>query len=467
MAQNKVWATDTASGMPDVLLDPLLAEPPVLQSGVALPGDHAPQQCLEKTLPTPMSLGEAVDIALCNDPRVQVAWASIKLQTATVGEARAAYLPTVNASISRLNDEVRYPSFPNANSRVTGTSSSATLNWRIFDFGERAANRLAANNMLDAALASYDAALQKTLETTIQAYFDALTAQAVYRARVQSENLAADTYEAAKRREVRGATGRSDTLQAQTALARARLTEQRAANDADKAMAVLAYALGTPANTSFMLPQDAPESVKQTFAELSSWLDMAKRYHPAIIAAQKQWQATKSKIDSARSQGMPTVDFGVSFYQNGFPNQGIQSTRSNTTIIGVTLNIPLFEGFSRTYRVREAQAQADQDKARIQDAEREVLSTVVKAYADATSSLKELVSSRQLLDSAELALTSARRRYDHGVADILEVLNAQSALADAQQERAHCESDWRSARLRLRAATGLLGRRRIAGLESQ
>lgn len=251
-------------------------------------------------------------------------------------------------------------------------------------------------------------------------------------------------------------------LQAQTALARARLASQRAADEADKAMSMLVYTLGIAAGTRLALPEDSPEPAAQGVDELAAWLEKAKRQHPAITAAQKQWQATRSRIASVRSQGMPTVDLGVSFYQNGYPNQGLQTARSNTTIIGVTLTIPLFEGFARTYKVREAQAQAEQDEARVQDTERQVLGDVVKAHADAVAALGELDASRELLDSAQLALTSSRRRYDHGVADILEVLNVQAALADAQQERVRSESDWRSARLRLRAAAGVLGRRLLA-----
>ena len=56
-----------------------------------------------------------------------------------------------------------------------------------------------------------------------------------------------------------------------------------------------------------------------------------------------------------------------------------------------------------------------------------------------------------------------RRRYDKGAADILELLTAELEHADAQQERVRCISEWRSARLRLLADAGALGR---AGIEA-
>ncbi|MFP3468190.1 TolC family protein, partial [Leifsonia sp. SIMBA_070] len=74
-----------------------------------LPGDDMPVACSSSTdLTKPLTIGEAVDLALCHNPRVQVAWASIKIQAAALGEASAAWLPTVNGSISQLATYNRY-----------------------------------------------------------------------------------------------------------------------------------------------------------------------------------------------------------------------------------------------------------------------------------------------------------------------------------------------------------------------
>jgi outer membrane protein len=462
-----VYAAGFVRGVPDVLDDPLLTRPPVLDTGGVLPGDNAPHECPARYDPAqPLALADAVDIALCEDPQVSAAWAAIKVQAAGVGVARAAYLPTLNGSMTGQHNDTRYPSMSGYDSAVKGYSSYAALNWRLFDFGERKANRVAANDMLAAAMASYDAQLQKTLASTVQAYFDAMTAQAKQRSGTQAAQLAQQTLDTARRRELRGATGRSDTLQAATALARAQLAAQRAHGDLDRALATLVYTLGLPADTRITLPGDDATPVKQDVADLAQWLDIARTRHPAIIAAQEQLDAAREKITSERSQGLPSVDFGVSFYQNGYPSQSVQATRSNTATIGVTLTIPLFEGFARTYKVREAQAQADQREAQMRDTEREILGEVVKAHADAVSSLANLDAAATLLDSAGTALASSRNRYEHGVADILEVLNAQSALAEAQLERIRSESEWHSARLRLMAAAGMLGRRDIANTDT-
>ena len=101
---------------------------------------------------------------------------------------------------------------------------------------------------------------------------------------------------------------------------------------------------------------------------------------------------------------------------------------------------------------------AEQKEAQSKDVEHQVLTELVKAHAEARSSLNNLQSSEDLLRATKAAVDSSERRYAKGVADILELLSVQSALTDAQQQRIRSLNEWRAARLRLFAAAGTLGR---------
>ena len=81
------------------------------------------------------------------------------------------------------------------------------------------------------------------------------------------------------------------------------------------------------------------------------------------------------------------------------------------------------------------------------------------------SSLGTLKASVRLLSTAQEAVSSSKRLYDRNAADILELLNTESALADAQQERIRAIAEYRSARLRLLANTGVLGQ--MSGVEQE
>ncbi|WP_260464117.1 TolC family protein [Burkholderia sp. Bp8963] len=448
-----------AAGVPDVLIDPLLTRPPVLDSGARLPGDDARAICPPSVdLAQPLALGDAIDHALCHNPRIQVAWASIKIQAAALGEARSAWLPTLSGSMNWLTSQSRYPQATSMNTRGTGTTSNASMNWRLLDFGGRAANRAAAQQLLTAALASHDAAMQKVVADVIASYFDVQNAQAAFAARTESAGLAESTLLASRQRMTRGVAARSDALQAETSLAKARLTARRAGGDVARARAGLVYAMGLPAGTRIDVTDAAVPVATDALRELGDWLHEVEHTHPEIRAARAQWEAAKARVTTARSEGMPTLDLSGTFSRNGYPNQGLQSLRSTQTSVGLTLTIPFFDGFSRTYRIRGAQARVEQAHAQLLDTQQQILREVLKAHADAETAIGNLDASAHLLDAAETALASARNRYALGAGDILELLSAQTALSDARQERVRTLADWESARLRLFASAGIMGR---------
>jgi len=448
--------------------DPLAARPLVLDHGRILPGDSAEASCSASTpADGPLSLERAVDLALCNNPKIKDAWLGIKVQAAALGVAKASFLPTVSANLGREHSATGYPDVRVPSSAATGNTTYASLNWRLFDFGARAAERESANYMLVGAIQNHDAVLQKAMEDTIQAYFDAQSARAAWHSKEEGVRIASATLDSAKRREGNGAMAHGDVLQAETAKARASLDRNRALGEYRKACAVLIYMMGIPADSAIELAdidtstEALPLMAQHTKNDLDEWLQEVQRTHPAILAARSQWEAARATAKATRASGLPTVDFSANYYKNGYPNQGISSTGSHVGTIGISISFPIFTGFSYTYKVRQAEATAEQREMEAIDIEHEVLTELVKAYSDACSALDSLDASSLLLTAAEEALASSRRKYDKGAADIVEMLNSQKELADAKHERVRSVSDWRSARLRLMAATGKLGRTQL------
>ena len=460
---SQAWGID----VPDLLNDPLWAQPDLLMSGASLP-DGALLPCpAQADFKQPLSLGEVVDIALCNNPQVSAAWAQIKMEAGGLGQARAAYLPTINGSYSRLKNSTTYPAtsgIPNA--YTIGNQAYGSFNWRLLDFGGRSANHESATQLLAAAMFGHDAALQKVMASTIQAYFDVVTGKAVYEARRQMANVAENTLNATKRREMKGVAALSDSLQASTALAKARLNESRAGGDYHKALGILKQSMGIPANTQILLADQTEFHPAADIKDLNAWLVEAEERHPAIKQAKARLNSDRAKITAVRSEGLPTLDATSYISRNGYPNQGLSYVNQTVISGGITINLPIFEGFGRTYKVRSAQAQAELSEAQLQETINQILTDVIKAHADAITSLGTLKASELLLASAKEAVESSRRRYEKGAADILELLNTESALSDAQQERVRAVAEYISARLRLLANAGVLGRRAIVKSKS-
>ncbi len=449
-----------SSDFPYMFKDPLRTNPTVLKKGVTLPGDTSPiPREVRKDLSRALLLGEALDLALSHNDKIKWAWADIKVQAAALGEAYAPYLPTVNGSANWTKDNIYYTGGAK-NVSSDRYTAQASIGWRIFDFGGRAANRRSAENMLEAALASHDAALQDVAGRVIKAYFDAMTAGASLKAKTENEEIARHTLDSAKAREAKGAISQSDTLRARTALARASLDRNRALGDHEKALAVLRQLTGLPGKAEIIMPEElnTQQGGVPDQKELAIWLDEAQKNHPAIIAARKQLASAREQVTVAKSTGLPVLSLTGNYYNNTRPGEAVTVANSQETTLVVGVTLPLYDGFASTYKLRGAQAQVEKREAALSDMEEQVALEIIKSYADTTAALRNLDSSLVLVESARSALEVSQRKYDKRAADITELLSTQAALADSWSERIKCLAEWHSARLQLLANAGKLGR---------
>lgn len=458
-AQNSVDSGDVFHRWVD---DPLFAAPSDSGQRQALPGDISNSPCpAEIDMKSPLSLTDAVDLALCTNPRLRNTWAQIKVQAAKVGQARAAYLPTMSIQLSKLKNRTTYPNSAIASNDTLGHTTYASLNWLLLDFGGRTANLASADAALQAAIEAHDAEMQKMLGELITDYYNAITAKARFLASVEATNLAQQTVSSAQRRLQRGVGNRSDFEQAQIALEKSELTLSRDVGDFEKAQAALRFSLGLKPDGKMVLPDLSAPKNTEAVSALTKWIDLAERSQPAIREMREQVAAARARIESARSDGMPSLSFTTTFDQNGYPNQGLQIIRTNVTTFGLTLNIPVFDGFLQHYKINEARAQEESAEAQMQDTEHRILQQVVSAYSDAVTSLSLLDVSEKLLASSLEAMKSAQNRYDHGVGSMIELLSVQSSLTDARQQRVLSIAHWDADRLKLLAASGILGHEAI------
>jgi outer membrane protein len=109
------------------------------------------------------------------------------------------------------------------------------------------------------------------------------------------------------------------------------------------------------------------------------------------------------------------------------------------------------------YQVRQTEAQLEHQQDELDDARQQVGLEVWNSYQAVQTSTSTVKDSATLLDIARRSFVAAQHRYQAGVGNILELLNAQTALANAQQQRVQALADWRAARLRLAGSLGQLG----------
>ena len=99
--------------------------------------------------------------------------------------------------------------------------------------------------------------------------------------------------------------------------------------------------------------------------------------------------------------------------------------------LGLFLKWPVFTGFKTTYDTRQAEAAADAFAAQAETAEQSMIFQVWSSYYNLQTAAQQLRTTRDLLASAKESAEVARGRYKEGVGSILDLLTAESSLAEA------------------------------------
>lgn len=435
--------------------DPLRTEEALrLQGAALLAGRVAERPCAETLPVTPLSAGDAVDLALCRQPQTREIWAAARFQAAQLGVARAAWWPALDAHAT------------SSRNRREGQSSTQhnlalSLSWLLFDGGSRQASENSAQALLDVALANRDSSVQTVFLAALQAYYTAQATQAAVLAAQESERAAQESLAAAQLRYTVGSGTPAERLQAQTAASQARLNRQRAEGEARNAQGALANALGFSATTVFALAEPAAvDGVADFRQDVDSLIRSALEQRPDLRAAQAQLRAAEANIDAARAQNWPTLSLSA-----GPSWQRLEGEHSRGNSLGLSLNIPLFDGFETHYRMRAAQAQRDVRQAQHESLQQRVSLDVWKAYQNVQTALEAVQTTRDLLASAEQSERVALGRYKAGVGTVLDVLSAQSALASARVQRIQATLDWQVYRASLAQAMGALDERVLTTAE--
>ncbi|WP_291987132.1 TolC family protein [Candidatus Accumulibacter sp. ACC007] len=394
---------------------------------------------------TPYGVLEVVDLALCKNPTTREVWAIARLQAAQVGVAQSDFLPALDGRLAanRLRGEAR---------SATQRSASLTLSWLLVDFGARSANLEVARQLLSAASATLDATVQSVFLGALQSYFNAQAARAAVSAALESEKASRESLTAAEVRYRVGSGTPADRLQAQTAWSQATLNRIRSEGVLRNAFGRLAKVMGLDANHPLRL-DDIPTTIPDSGfdRDIAALIAEARQRRPEMKAAEAELKAAQSGIDYARASGRPTISLSA-----GPQWENLDGLSGQGNAIGLSVQLPIFSGFNTTYQIRAAEARSEVQATRLENTRQEVALEVWENYQSLNTATQTIRTSADLLSSAEQSERVALGRYKAGVGNILDVLNAQSALAAARLQRIQAMLDWQVSRAALARSIGVL-----------
>jgi outer membrane protein len=413
--------------------------------------------------------------ARANDPVLSQADATRLGIGENVVQSRALLLPSVNGQYGISQSQVAGPTpqgVRNDDGSVTIISPdtgwsrnrdlSATVNQTVFDLS-KIANLQAAKSAASSQDATYEAALQALSTRVATAYFQVLTSDdALTFARANEQALSRQLEQAQQRFDV-GLSAITDVQDAKAQHDSAVAAAITAENTLADAREQLTEITGAPADNLKKLREDLPMNPPQP-NDAKAWVDTAVQTSPTISAAQYNVKSAEQSINAARAGHLPTVEASASYgkssnwVQNRVPgfstDDSLTGSGRGTTTVGVTLNVPIFQGGATQSRVRQSIYQRDAAQDSLEATRRSVVRSTLNYFRSVVAGISKVEATKAAVTSAQSARDATQAGFEVGTRTIVDVLIAQQNLTQAQSDYSLARHDFILDKLLLKQTAG-------------
>jgi outer membrane protein TolC len=321
--------------------------------------------------------------------------------------------------------------FPFPIPRVIGPfnyfDARADLTQSLFNFKDIEKAR-AATESLKSAQYSYKDARELVVLAVGNSYLQAIAGAARVETAEAQVKSAQALYDKAIDQQKAGLSPAIDTLRSQVELQSRQQQLISVRNEMAKERLALARVIGLAPGQDFVLTEKAPYQAL-TPQPLDDYLQHAYASRADYKAAQAQVRAAELSRRAASAGHYPSLDLNANY-----GDIGVTPAQSNGTWqVNGSLNIPIFAGGKVHSDVLEADAQLKQARSQLGDLRGRIDYEVRASLLDLNASAEQVEVARSSVELAEEALTQSQDRFTAGVADNLEVVQAQEAVASAHE----------------------------------
>ncbi len=389
-----------------------------------------------------LALSQLVDVALINNPTTQVAWEDARSAAAAWAEARGLYYPHIAGTARYVYAKGGGSSMGADPFKEQYGDVGLSLNYLLFDFGGREAQIDAARLALVNANWNQNQAIQNVLQAVAVSFYNYIGSKALVVADEASLEDARTSLDAAKLRLEAGVGTLPDVLQAQAQMAQVELDLVAAKGDVEINRGILATSVGWPANTVFDVDGSLSELPVAAISDnVNNLIALAMKNRPDLAAVQATVRQREALLWEAKSRFFPEISATAQILRWWVRPEGKDSEFFTNYLVGLQLQMPIFQGFQILNSVRKAKAQLESARAALELQEQIVINQVWNSYYDFTTAVQSLQAADSLVASAEESYHASLARFKAGVGDIVELLNAQATLAQARAEQVQSKTD--------------------------
>jgi outer membrane protein len=430
-----------------------------ISAAIALGADPPP--AAERALP--LSLKKAVEIALAADgsPRVALAEETIKQAEMKKAEARAAFLPDLESSITDRRQTANLRAFgfnfaipipglviPSIVGPFSVFDARATASQTVFDFSSIKRYQASKVN-IEAAKSDYDVTKNQVSDQVARAYAAALRADAALETARANVDLSQALLKLSQQQKDIGTGTGIEVTRADVQLANDKQRMIVAENDRRRAGLNLLRVMGLKLDAVVELTDKLAYQPAE-IGTLETALADANNTRPELKAQKEREASARLTYRSVSAERLPSVGASADYGGIGSELVGAQPTYS----YGISVKVPVFDGGRRDARRVESMSQYRQEQTRMRDVSQQVELDVRLAFDSVRSGATEVETARGGVTLAENEVAQARRRYEAGVATSVEVTDAQTRLDRARDNQVNALYDYNVARIDLASATG-------------
>jgi len=407
-------------------------------------------------LPNPLTLSQAVGIALANSSVIRAAQGSLEQATGRSAQARGVLLPHVDAfarqaylTINLRGLGIDIPTVPQGKTDPFGSMDArVTLRQDLLNIANFEAWK-SSRSKLDSSRLQVANSRETVVLNVVAGYLQALRAKASRDALLEQTRLAGDLF---KLTEDRVKQGVSASLESNRALQQVNSLEQQrqeAEQDYVTAKLNLANVLQVRITSDFEI-DDAAAYGTSTSIDREAAVQAALASRPDYRAAEASVKAAGLQVQSVKAQRLPTISTSFSDGQSGETPVHNQ----NTYRLQGTLFIPIFTSGVIRGEIDEAQGAAHEAQSKMDQLRYQIQTEVMTAIAGVEWASKQVETSAANVKLSREEVEMTRQRFTRGVTDNTEVVNAQDRVSKADDARVRAMYTLGLARANLARATG-------------
>jgi outer membrane protein len=418
----------------------------------------------------PLTLSDAINEALANNPEITAARHQLRAADSQVIQARSGLLPQVNVSENysrttsplwvfgnKLNQErIQVEDFDprrlNDPDALDNFNTALSLSWSLFDGGRTWIGWQQAQQAKEVAALAMRRLEKQIIARTATIYSGLLLAHENRQVVVQSLETARAHLKVVQDRFRNGLAVKSDVLRAQVRIADLEQQLLQADSRAQVAAAMLKAIMGREDGADLLLVTSWQE-MEPTAEELERWIAQALENRLDLKQLQVQEQIARKGVDRARAGHWPSLALQGSYDLNSEDAFG-DSGESYT--VGAVLQVNLYSGQRISAQAAEAKALLAKTQAMQKALALGVRVETQRSYFQAQSAWQSIHVARTAVEQAREGLRIVTNRYENGLLTIVDLLDAQVALQQAQTQHFKALYDYQVARAELALAVGII-----------